>query len=115
MNRKKHISTHIVVTAILTLATATPVPAAFAADAGSNSTASAEKAESVHVRGTIRSLEGSTLKVDSREGGVVDVMLNDGFKIAGIAKPPLTTSMRAISSASHRFPTTMARPVPSRF
>jgi hypothetical protein len=43
-------------------------------------------AETVHVRGTIVSLDGSTLTVKTREGPDAAVMLKPGFKVAGIAK-----------------------------
>jgi hypothetical protein len=47
---------------------------------------SAWAAESVHVRGAIVSLDGSTLTVKSREGPDAAVALKPGFKVAGIAK-----------------------------
>ena len=43
-------------------------------------------AETVHVRGAIVSLDGSTLTVKTREGPDAAVMLKPGFKVAGIAK-----------------------------
>ncbi len=46
----------------------------------------AQAAETVHVRGTIVGLEGSTLTVKTREGPNAAVTLKPGFKVAGIAK-----------------------------
>jgi len=43
-------------------------------------------AETVHVRGSIVSLDGSTLTVKTREGPDAAVTLNPGFKVAGIKK-----------------------------
>ncbi len=42
-------------------------------------------AENVHVRGTIGSLEGSTLTVKTREGPVSAVTLKPGWKVTGVA------------------------------
>ena len=46
----------------------------------------AQAAENVRVRGTIVSLEGSTLTVKTREGPDAAVALKPGFKVTGIAK-----------------------------
>jgi len=46
----------------------------------------ARAAETVHVRGAIVSLNGSTLTVKTREGPDAAVTLKPGFKVAGIAK-----------------------------
>jgi hypothetical protein len=46
----------------------------------------ARAAETVHVRGAIVSLDGSTLTVKTREGPDAAVTLKPGFKVAGIAK-----------------------------
>jgi hypothetical protein len=45
-----------------------------------------QAAETVHVRGAIVSLDGSTLTVKTREGPDATVALKTGFKVAGIAK-----------------------------
>ncbi len=42
--------------------------------------------EIVHVRGTIVSLDGSTLAVKTREGPTSAVTLNPGWKVTGVAK-----------------------------
>ena len=49
----------------------------------------ARAAETVHVRGAIVSLEGSTLTVKTREGPNAAVALKPGFKVAGVAKASL--------------------------
>ena len=49
----------------------------------------ARAAETVHVRGAIVSLEGSTLTVKTREGPNAAVALKPGFKVAGVAKVSL--------------------------
>lgn len=46
----------------------------------------ARAAETVHVRGAIVSLDGSTLTVKTREGPDAAVTLKPGFKVAGITK-----------------------------
>lgn len=46
----------------------------------------AQAAPTVHVRGAIVSLDGSTLTVKTREGPNDTVALKPGFKVAGIAK-----------------------------
>ncbi|MBX5156962.1 hypothetical protein HJB89_07425 [Rhizobium sp. NZLR8] len=45
-----------------------------------------QKAEQIHVRGSIVNYSGSTLTVKTREGASVDVTLADDFKLAGVAK-----------------------------
>ncbi|HTZ66100.1 MAG TPA: hypothetical protein VMB83_01280, partial [Roseiarcus sp.] len=45
-----------------------------------------QAAETVHVRGSIVGLDGSTLTVKTREGPDAAVALKPGFKVAGIAK-----------------------------
>jgi len=62
--------TALAVTALLGIAVASPTQAA----------------ETVHVRGSIVSLDGSTLTVKTREGPDAAVKLKPGFKVAGIAK-----------------------------
>jgi hypothetical protein len=49
-------------------------------------TSPARSADSVQVRGTIISLDGSTLTVKTREGATNSVALKDGWELAGIAK-----------------------------
>lgn len=44
-----------------------------------------KKAEQVHVRGSIVNYSGSTLKVKTREGEIVDVDLADDWKLASVA------------------------------
>jgi hypothetical protein len=46
----------------------------------------AKAAETVHVRGAIVSLDGSTLTVKTREGPTAAVTLKPGWKVAGVAK-----------------------------
>jgi hypothetical protein len=46
----------------------------------------AQAAENVRVRGTIASLEGSTLTVKTREGPNTAIALKPGWKVAGVAK-----------------------------
>jgi hypothetical protein len=48
--------------------------------------APARAADSVQVRGTIVSLDGSTLTVKTREGATSAVALKDGWELAGVAK-----------------------------
>jgi len=48
--------------------------------------APARAADSVQVRGTIVSLDGSTLTVKTREGATNAVVLNDGWELAGVVK-----------------------------
>jgi hypothetical protein len=50
---------------------------------------SVQAAQTVHVRGSIVSLDGSTLTVKTREGPDAAVMLKPGFKVAGIEKASL--------------------------
>jgi hypothetical protein len=46
----------------------------------------AQAAETVHVRGTVEKLEGSTLTVKTREGPTDTLLLGQGWKISGVAK-----------------------------
>jgi hypothetical protein len=46
----------------------------------------AQAAENVRLRGTIVSLDGSTLTVKTREGPTSAVALNPGWKVGGVAK-----------------------------
>ena len=46
----------------------------------------AEAADSAHVRGVVVALEGTTLKVKTREGDSSAVALKDGWKVSGLAK-----------------------------
>src|SRR5271163_3596576 len=48
--------------------------------------APARAADSVQVRGTIVSLDGSTLTVKTREGATDAVALKDGWEVAGVAR-----------------------------
>lgn len=45
----------------------------------------AQEATQLHVRGTVASLDGSTLKVATREGDTVDVVLAEGWIVSGVA------------------------------
>jgi hypothetical protein len=68
----------------LTLATGGAIAlAAFLATAAISPT---QAAETVRLRGTIVSLEGSTLTVKTREGPNAAVALKPGWRVAGIAK-----------------------------
>ena len=49
-----------------------------------------KKAEQVHVRGSIVSYGGSTLKVKTREGETVDVALANDWKVASVANAKVT-------------------------
>ena len=49
-----------------------------------------EKAEQVHVRGSIVSYSASTLKVKTREGDTVDVALADDWKVSSVANAKVT-------------------------
>jgi hypothetical protein len=53
---------------------------------GSGALSPTQAAETVRVRGTIASLEGSTLTVKTREGPDAAVALKPGWKVAGVAK-----------------------------
>jgi hypothetical protein len=44
----------------------------------------------VRVRGKIAEVTGSTLKVQSREGPVVDIKLADGYTVVGVVKAAMT-------------------------
>lgn len=46
----------------------------------------AQAAENVRLRGTIVSLDGSTLTVKTREGPTSAVALNPGWKVGGVTK-----------------------------
>ncbi len=46
----------------------------------------AHAADQVRVRGTVESLDGSTLSVKTREGTDAKIMLKDGWKISSVAK-----------------------------
>jgi hypothetical protein len=46
----------------------------------------AQAADTVHVRGAVVSLDGSTLTVKTREGPTTAVTLKPGWKVAGVAK-----------------------------
>jgi hypothetical protein len=48
--------------------------------------AQAENAVPAHIRGSIVSLDGTTIKVQTREGKTVDVTLPEGSRIAGVAR-----------------------------
>jgi hypothetical protein len=54
--------------------------------------ASAEdkKAAPIHVRGSIVDYQGSTLKVETREGETIDIALADDWKVAGVADAKVT-------------------------
>jgi hypothetical protein len=60
--------------------------AAVAALTGVAAVSSAQAAETVRVRGTIVSLDGSTLTVKTREGPTSAVALATGWKVTGVAK-----------------------------
>jgi hypothetical protein len=47
---------------------------------------SAHAADQVRIRGTVESLDGSTLSVKTREGTDAKIMLKDGWKISSVAK-----------------------------
>jgi hypothetical protein len=53
---------------------------------GIGSISPTKAAETVRVRGTIASLEGSTLTVKTREGPEAAVALKPGWRVAGVAK-----------------------------
>ncbi|TWI62583.1 hypothetical protein IP91_04104 [Pseudoduganella lurida] len=48
--------------------------------------AQAQNAEQVHVRGSIVAVDGSRIKVRTREGRTVDVTLAEGARVAGVAR-----------------------------
>ena len=60
--------------------------AAVAALTGVAAVSSAQAAETVRVRGTIVSLEGSTLTVKTREGPTSALALKPGWKVTGVSK-----------------------------
>lgn len=47
---------------------------------------SAHAADQIRVRGTVESLDGSTLSVKTREGTDAKIMLKDGWKVSSVAK-----------------------------
>lgn len=47
---------------------------------------SAQAADAVRVRGTVESLDGSTLSVKTREGADAKITLKDGWKVSSVAK-----------------------------
>ena len=49
-----------------------------------------KKAAPIHVRGSIVTYAGSTLKVKTREGEAVDVALADDWKVASVANAKVT-------------------------
>jgi hypothetical protein len=49
-----------------------------------------EKAEQVHIRGSIVSYSASTLKVKTRDGETVDVALADDWKVSSVANAKVT-------------------------
>jgi hypothetical protein len=49
-----------------------------------------KKAAQIHIRGSIVTFGGSTLKVKTREGETVDVALADGWKLASVADAKVT-------------------------
>jgi hypothetical protein len=60
--------------------------AALVAFCGNAGVLSAQAAETVRVRGTIVSVDGSTLTVKTREGPTGALALKPGWKVAGVAK-----------------------------
>jgi hypothetical protein len=60
--------------------------AAVAALTGVAAVSSAQAAETVRVRGTIVSLDGSTLTVKTREGPTSALALKPGWKVTGVSK-----------------------------
>ncbi|PRA48183.1 hypothetical protein CQ062_22480 [Ochrobactrum sp. MYb68] len=48
------------------------------------------KADRTNIRGSIVSYSGSTLKVKSREGATLDVMLADGWQVSSVATAAVT-------------------------
>ena len=62
---------------------------AFLGIAAISSTCPAQAAENVRVRGTIVSLDGSTLTVKTREGPTSALALKSGWKVTGVAKASL--------------------------
>lgn len=49
-----------------------------------------QKAEQLHIRGSIVSYSGPALKVKTHEGETVDVTLADGWKLASVANAAVT-------------------------
>jgi len=58
--------------------------------AGIAAPAIAQESTQLHVRGTIVSLDGSTLKVATREGETLDVTLAEGWAVSAVAKAEIT-------------------------
>jgi hypothetical protein len=54
--------------------------------AGLEGSVMAEETAQLHVRGTVVGLDGSTLKVTTREGETVDVALAEGWVVSGVAR-----------------------------
>lgn len=52
--------------------------------------AQSQKAEQVHIRGSVVSFSASTLKVNTREGETIDVALADGWKISSVVSAKVT-------------------------
>ncbi|MBZ9953361.1 MULTISPECIES: hypothetical protein [unclassified Mesorhizobium] len=59
------------------------IPATFAITAPAQ--AQSREAEQIHIRGSVVTFSASTLKVTTREGETVDVVLADGWKISAVA------------------------------
>jgi hypothetical protein len=70
----------------LRLASAISAALALGAFLGMANISASRAAENVRVRGTVASLEGSTLTVKTREGPDAAVALKPGWKVAGVAK-----------------------------
>ena len=68
------------------------------------STAMAQNAPQTHIRGTIASVEGSTVAVNARDGAKVDITVPEGTRISSLNK----TSLAAITPGT--FIGTAARP-----
>jgi hypothetical protein len=68
---------------ILVAASTLVLPAAYLA---LPATAYAQNAEQTHIRGTIVTAQGNTLKIKTREGKTVDVTLAEGARIASVAR-----------------------------
>jgi hypothetical protein len=82
----KHSVSRIAARALLAASTLV-LPAAYLA---MPAVAQAQNAEQVHVRGSIVALDGNKLKVKTREGKTVDVMLAEGAHVAGVARAAIT-------------------------
>jgi len=53
---------------------------------GADSAAMAQEATQLHVRGTVVSLDGTTLKVATREGDTAEIALANGWMVSGVAR-----------------------------